>query len=70
MWLNFVINIKGRAMDNKVLGILEQCEQLQEYQKKQIATILMASTLESLSLSQVIKVLVDDMANKLDTEEV
>jgi hypothetical protein len=57
-------------MDNKVLGILEQCEQLQEFQKKQIATILMASTLESLSLSQVIKVLVDDMANKLDTEEV
>jgi hypothetical protein len=57
-------------VDNKVLGILEQCEQLQEYQKKQIATILMASTLESLSLSQVIKVLVDDMANKLDTEEV
>ena len=57
-------------MDNKVLGILEQCEQLQEYQKKQIATILMASTLESISLSQVIKVLVDDMANKLDTEEV
>ena len=57
-------------MDNKVLGIQEQCEQLQEFQKKQIATILMASTLESLSLSQVIKVLVDDMANKLDTEEV
>ncbi len=26
-------------MDNKVLGILEQCEQLQEFQKKQIATI-------------------------------
>ena len=54
-------------MDNKVLGILEQCEQLHEFQKKQIATILMASTLESLSLSQVIKVLVDDMANKLDS---
>ena len=57
-------------MDNKVLGILEQCEQLQEYQKKQVATILIASTLESISLSQVIKVLVDDMANKLDTKEV
>ena len=57
-------------MDNKVLGILEQCEQLQEYQKKQVATILIASTLESISLSQVIKVLVDDIANKLDTKEV
>jgi len=57
-------------MDNKVLGILEQCEVLHDFQKQQIATILMASTLESISLSQVIKVLVDDMANKLDTEEV
>jgi hypothetical protein len=57
-------------MDNKVIGILEQCEQLHEFQKKQIATILIASTLESISLSQVIKVLVDDMANKLDTKEV